>query len=86
MLERFNLPVVPLALAHGTTWCRVTESRDLFGENPDEEVYYESDSQFIGPNGSPLTTITGEDDISRAPSPFLKRGAKDTLTALRTLA
>ena len=42
--------------------------RDLFGEDLDEEVYYESDSQFVGPNGPPLTTITGEDDESRAPS------------------
>ena len=31
----------------------------------------------------PLTTITGEGDTSRAPSPFLEHGAADTLTALR---
>ena len=58
--------------------------RDLFGEDPDEEFDYESDSQFVGPNEPPLTTITGEDDNSRAPSSFLERGAADTLTALRT--
>ena len=28
--------------------------RDLFGEDLDEEVDYESDSQFVGPNGPPL--------------------------------
>ena len=28
--------------------------RDLFGEDLDEEVDYESDSQFVGPNGLPL--------------------------------
>ena len=37
-----------------------------------------------GTNGSPFTPITGEDDTSRASSPFLERGAADTLTALRT--
>ena len=57
--------------------------RDLFGEDLDEEVDYESDSQFVGPNGSPLTTITGEDDESRAPSSVTEHGAADTLTALR---
>ena len=39
----------------------------LFGEDLDEEVDYKSDSQFVGLNGSPLTTITGEDDNSRGP-------------------
>ena len=34
--------------------------------------------------GPPLTTITGEDDNSRAPISVLERGAADTLTALRT--
>ena len=58
--------------------------RDLFGEDLNEEVDYESDSHFAGPNGSFLTTITGEEDDSRAPSSFLQRGAADTLTALRT--
>ena len=57
--------------------------RDLFGEDFDNEVDYESDSQFLGPNGSPLATITGEDDSSLAPSSVLERGAADTLTALR---
>ena len=38
----------------------------------------------MGPNGSPLTTITSEDDFSRAPSPFLDSNIVDTLTALRT--
>ena len=42
--------------------------RDLFGENLDEEVDYKSDSQFVGPNGSSLTTITGKDDDNRSPS------------------
>ena len=28
--------------------------RDLFGEDLDEEVDYESDSQFVGPMGPPL--------------------------------
>ena len=57
--------------------------RDHFGKDLDKEVDYESDSQFVGPNGSPLATITGEDDNSR-PSSVLERGAADTLTALRT--
>ena len=48
--------------------------RDLFGEDLDEEDDYESDSQFFGPNGSPLTT-TGEDDDSRAPSSVTEHGA-----------
>ena len=38
---------------------------------------------FVGPNGYFLATITGEDDNSRAPSPFLERGSTETLTALR---
>ena len=58
--------------------------RDLFGEDLDEEVNYESDRQFVGPNGSPLTTITDEDDGSRALSSVFDRGAANTLTALRT--
>ena len=57
--------------------------RDLFGEDLYEEFDYESDSQFVGPNGSPLNTITGEEDYSRAPSSFLQHGAADTLAALR---
>ena len=58
--------------------------RYLFGEDLDEEVDYKSDRQFGGPNGSSLTTITGEDDNSRAPSSVIERGAADTLKALRT--
>ena len=45
--------------------------RDLFGEDLDEEVDYESGTEFLGPNESPLTTITGKDDNIRAPSVFL---------------
>ena len=48
------------------------------------KVDHESDSQFVGPNESPLTTITGEDDGSRAPSSALEHGAAGTHTALRT--
>ena len=55
--------------------------RDLFGKDLDEEVDYKSDSQFVGPNELPLTTITGEDDNSRAPSSVIEHGAADTLTA-----
>ena len=58
--------------------------RDRVGEDLDEEVDYESDTLFVGPNGSPLTTITGEYDNSRAFIPILERGAVDTLTTLRT--
>ena len=52
--------------------------RDLFDGDLDEEVDYESDTKFVGPNGSPLATITGEDDNSRALSSFLERGAADS--------
>ena len=55
--------------------------RDLFKE---DLVDHESDSQFVGTSGSPLTTITDVDDDSRAPSSFLEPGAADALTALRT--
>ena len=58
--------------------------RYLFGEDLDEEVDYKSDRQFGGPNGSSLTTITGEDDNSRAPRSVIECGATDTLKALRT--
>ena len=58
--------------------------RNLLVEDLDEVVDYESDSQFVGPNGSPITTIIGEDDESRAPSSVLQCGASETLTALRT--
>ena len=44
---------------------------------------YESKTDFMGPNGSSLITITGEDDTSRAPSPFPERGVADTITAFR---
>ena len=58
--------------------------RDLFGEDLDEEVDYESDSQFVEHNGSSLTTITSEEDKSRATSSVTEHGTADTLTALRT--
>ena len=57
--------------------------RDLYEGDPDEAVDYESDTDFVGPDGSPLTTITGEDDTRHAPNPFPERGAADALTALR---
>ena len=38
----------------------------------------------MGPDGSSLTILTGEGDTSLAPSPFIKRGVTDTLTALGT--
>ena len=60
----------------------VTPQTKFFCEDLDED--YESASQFVGPNGSPLIIITGEDDNSRAPSSVLEHGAADTLTALRT--
>ena len=55
--------------------------RDLFGEDLDEEADNISDSQFVEPNESLLTTITGEDDESRAPSSVIGRGGVNTLTA-----
>ena len=45
---------------------------------------YESESDFMGLDGSSLTIITGKDDTCRAPSPFLKRADADTLTELLT--
>ena len=57
--------------------------RDLLEGDLDEVVNYESDTDFLGPDESPLATITGEDDSRRAPNPFPERGAADTLTALR---
>ena len=57
--------------------------RDLYEGDPDEAVDYESDTDFVGPNGSPLTTITGDDDTRHPPNPFPERGAVDALTALR---
>ena len=83
MLERLNLTVVPKHPHMAPPGAESKTLRDLFGEDLDEEVDYESDSQFVGPNGSPLTTITGEDDESRAPSSATEHGAADTLTALR---
>ena len=57
--------------------------RDLYGGDLDEAVDYESDTDFVGPDRSPLTTLTGEDDTRNAPNPFPERGAADALTALR---
>ena len=49
-----------------------TESlRDLQKEDLEKGVDYESATVFVGLNGSLLTTITGEDDTSCAPSPFV---------------
>ncbi|CAI5731698.1 unnamed protein product [Peronospora farinosa] len=56
--------------------------RDLIEGDLDEAVDYESDTVFVGPDGSPLTTLTGEDDSSHAPNPFPEHGAADALTAL----
>ena len=36
--------------------------RDLLDGDLDEEVDYESDTDFLGRDGSPLAIITGEDD------------------------
>ena len=58
--------------------------RDRFDEDLDIAMDYESDIDFVWPNRSPLASITGEDDTSRAPSPFFECGAVNTLTALRT--
>ena len=58
--------------------------RDLLDRDLDEEMDYESDTKFVGPNGSPLATITSEDVNNRAPSVFIEHGAADTLTVLRT--
>ena len=58
--------------------------RDLEEEDLDEAVDYETDTDFMILNGSPFTTITGEDGNSRAPSAFLERSAADTPTVLRT--
>ena len=45
---------------------------------------YESETECVGSNGYPFTTITGGDDTIRAPSLFREHGAADTLTALYT--
>ena len=58
--------------------------RDLQEEDLDIAVDYETDTDFIRPNGSPLTTNTSEYDNSRAPSPFSEHGVADTRTALYT--
>ena len=55
--------------------------RDLLHEDFDEAVDYESDTDFMI-----LTTITGEDDTSRAPIPFPECGAADTLRSLPDIA
>ena len=57
MLERLNLTVVPKHPHMAPPGAESKTLRDLFGEDLDEEVDYESDSQFVGPNGSPLTTM-----------------------------
>ena len=57
--------------------------RDLIEDNLDKAVDYESDTVFLGPDGSPLSTFTGEDDTRHAQNPFPERGAPDALTALR---
>ena len=72
MLERLYLTVVPKHLHMAPPGAESKTLRDLFGEVLDEEVDNESDSQFVEPNESPLTTITGEDDESRAPSSVLE--------------
>ena len=57
--------------------------RDLLEEDLDEAVDYESDTDFVGPNGYPLATVTGEDGTRREPNPFLECGAVNMLTTLR---
>ena len=58
--------------------------RDLCEEDFDRATDYKSDTDFVELNGSPLTSIKGEDDTSRAPNPFPERVAADKLTALRS--
>ena len=62
------------ALAHGAAGAESKNLRDLFDEDLVKEIDYESDTEFVGPNGSPLAIITGEEDNSRIPSPFTERG------------
>ena len=57
--------------------------RDLIEGDIDEAVDYESETVFVGPDGPPLATVTGEDDTRHAPNPFPERGFADALTALR---
>ncbi|CAH0493556.1 unnamed protein product [Peronospora farinosa] len=57
--------------------------RDLIEGDLDEAVDYECDTVFVEPDGSPLTTLTGEHDSNNAPNLFPGRGAADALTALR---
>ena len=56
---------------------------DLLDEDRNKEMEFKSDTEFVGPNGSPLATITGEDDLRRELNPFPECGAADMLTALR---
>ena len=57
--------------------------RKLLEEDVDEVMGYENDTNFSGSNGSPLATITGEEDSRHEPNPLPERGAADMLTALR---
>ena len=81
-MEHFHLTVVRKHTQMAPPSAELQTLRDLFKE---DLVDHESDSQFVGTSGSPLTTITDADDDSRAFSSFLEPGAADTLTALRTL-
>ena len=53
--------------------------RDLLEEDLDKEVDYESDTDFVGPNRSPLVTVAGKNITRREPNLFPERGAADML-------
>ena len=57
--------------------------RNLLEEDVDDVMGYENDTNFSGSNGSPLATITGEEDSRHEPNTLPQRGAADMLTALR---
>ena len=57
--------------------------RNLLEEDVDDVMGYENDTNFSGSNGSPLATITGEEDSRHEPNTLPQRGATDMLTALR---
>ena len=57
--------------------------QDLFDEDLDEAVDYESDTDFVVSNGPSLVTVNSEDDKRREPKPFPKCSAAEMLTALR---
>ena len=57
--------------------------QDLLLVDIDKVVIYENNIDFIGHNMSPIIILTSEDDSSRAPNLFPKRGAADALIALR---